>query len=66
LKATYPNQNAMDRTIAASYSVRGFPHGPVSAPVTWDELPDVQMRDFTIATMPQRFALSNEDDNSAA
>jgi len=46
--------------------VRGFPHGPVSAPVTWDELPDVQMRDFTIATMLQRFALSNEDDNSAA
>ncbi len=50
------NQNAKDRTIAAAYSVRGFPHGPVSAPVTWDELPDVEMRDFTIATMPERFA----------
>ena len=33
------NQNARDRTIAAGYSVRGFPHGPVSAPVTWEELP---------------------------
>ena len=50
------NQNAKDRTIAAAYSVRGKPWGPVSAPVTWDELPDVEMQDFTIATMPARFA----------
>jgi DNA ligase D len=50
------NQNARDRTIASGYSVRGFPWGPVSAPVTWAELPDVEMRDFTIATMPARFA----------
>ncbi len=50
------NQNAKDRTIAAAYSVRGFDHGPVSAPVTWDELPDVETEDFTIATMPARFA----------
>ena len=50
------NQNAKDRTIAAAYSVRGFDHGPVSAPVTWDELPDVETEDFTIATMPERFA----------
>jgi DNA ligase D len=50
------NQNARDRTIASGYSVRGFPWGPVSAPVTWEELPDVEMRDFTIATMPGRFA----------
>jgi DNA ligase D len=50
------NQNAKDRTIAAAYSVRGFDHGPVSAPVTWDELGDVETNDFTIATMPARFA----------
>src|SRR4051794_7883923 len=50
------NQNARDRTIAAAYSVRGKPWGPVSAPVTWDEIPDVEMADFTIATMPARFA----------
>jgi len=50
------NQNARDRTIASAYSVRGRPHGPVSAPVTWAELPDVEMADFTIATMPARFA----------
>jgi DNA ligase D len=50
------NQNAKDRTVSAAYSVRGFPHAPVSAPVTWDELPDVETNDFTIATMPARFA----------
>ena len=50
------NQNAKDRTIAAAYSVRGSPLGRVSATVTWDELPDVEMDDFTIATMPARFA----------
>jgi hypothetical protein len=33
-----------------------MPWGPVSAPVTWAELPDVEMADFTIATMPARFA----------
>jgi DNA ligase D len=50
------NQNAKDRTIAAAYSVRGKPHAPVSAPITWDELPDVEMADFDISTMPVRFA----------
>ncbi|MDT4996992.1 MAG: hypothetical protein QOD45_1060 [Pseudonocardiales bacterium] len=50
------NQNARDRTIAAAYSVRGQPHGPVSTPVTWHELPDVETSDFTIATVPARFA----------
>jgi DNA ligase D len=50
------NQNAKDRTIAAAYSVRGRPWGPVSAPVTWDELPHVDTEDFTIQTMPARFA----------
>jgi DNA ligase D len=50
------NQNARDRTIASAYSVRPKPHAPVSAPLTWDELPDVETDDFTIATMPERFA----------
>jgi DNA ligase D-like protein (predicted polymerase) len=50
------NQNARDRTVASAYSVRASRHGRVSAPVTWDELPDVEMDDFTIATMPARFA----------
>jgi DNA ligase D len=50
------NQNARDRTIASAYSIRAKPGGPVSAPLDWDELPEVQPEDFTVATMPARFA----------
>jgi DNA primase len=50
------NQNARDRTIASAYSVRPKPGAPVSAPLAWDELTEVQPEDFTVATMPARFA----------
>ena len=50
------NQNARDRTIASAYSIRPKPGAPVSAPVTWDELGEVAPEDFTVATMPARFA----------
>jgi DNA primase len=50
------NQNARDRTIASAYSVRARPDATVSAPVTWDELPDVDTEDFNLRTMPGRFA----------
>ena len=50
------NQNARDRTIASAYSVRARQDATVSAPVTWDELPGVETEDFTLATMPKRFA----------
>jgi DNA ligase D len=50
------NQNARDRTIASPYSIRPKPGAPVSAPVDWDELPNVQPEDFNIVTMPARFA----------
>jgi DNA ligase D len=50
------NQNARDRTIASAYSVRPKPGAPVSAPLSWDELPEVAPEDFTVATMPARFA----------
>jgi len=49
------NQNARDHTIAAAYSVRGFPDGRVSTPITWDEVPDVDPHDFTIETVPARY-----------
>ncbi|HET9886304.1 MAG TPA: DNA primase small subunit domain-containing protein, partial [bacterium] len=50
------NQNAKDRTIASAYSVRPTPDARVSAPITWDEVPACNPADFTLATMPQRFA----------
>ncbi|MDN5919104.1 MAG: hypothetical protein L0I76_29085, partial [Pseudonocardia sp.] len=50
------NQNARDHTIASAYSVRGVPEARVSAPLRWDEIDDADPGDFTIATMPARFA----------
>jgi DNA ligase D-like protein (predicted polymerase) len=50
------NQNARDHTIAAAYSVRGVPSARVSAPIRWDEVDDCTPDDFTIFTMPGRFA----------
>ncbi|AIG76277.1 MULTISPECIES: non-homologous end-joining DNA ligase [Amycolatopsis] len=50
------NQNARDHTIASAYSVRGVPEAVVSTPIRWDEVDDVEPRDFTIATVPARFA----------
>jgi DNA ligase D-like protein (predicted polymerase) len=50
------NQNARDRTIAAAYSIRPTPDARVSAPLTWDEVSVCDPRDFTLHTMPQRFA----------
>src|ERR1700728_3263804 len=50
------NQNAKDRTVASAYSVRPTPDARVSAPLTWDEVPDCDPAEFTIDTMPERFA----------
>jgi DNA primase len=50
------NQNARDRTIASAYSVRPKPGAPVSAPLAWEELEQVVPEEFTVATMPARFA----------
>ncbi|HLX87755.1 MAG TPA: non-homologous end-joining DNA ligase [Acidimicrobiales bacterium] len=50
------NQNARDRTVASAYSVRANPEGRVSCPIEWDEVPDVEPPDLTIATVPARFA----------
>jgi DNA ligase D len=50
------NQNARDHTMAAAYSVRGFPDGRVSAPLEWAEIEAVDPADLTVRTMPERFA----------
>jgi len=49
------NQNAKDRTVASAYSVRPTPEARVSAPLGWNEVPDCEPADFTLATMPERF-----------
>jgi bifunctional non-homologous end joining protein LigD len=50
------NQNAKDRTVASAYSVRPKPAAPVSAPLSWEEVDRCEPGDFTLATMPARFA----------
>ena len=50
------NQNAKDRTVAGAYSVRPTPDARVSAPLTWDEIGACDPADFTLTSMPARFA----------
>ena len=50
------NQNAKDRTVAAAYSIRPNPDARVSAPLAWDEIESCDPADFTLVTMPDRFA----------
>src|SRR5438094_7382781 len=50
------NQNAKDRTVASAYSIRPTPDARVSAPLRWEEVPGCDPADFTIDTVPARFA----------
>ncbi len=50
------NQNAKDRTTCSAYSVRPLPDARVSTPLAWDEMPDCEPADFTLATVPRRVA----------
>jgi len=50
------NQNAKDRTTCSAYSVRPLPDARISAPLHWNEVPDCDPADFTLFTMPERFA----------
>jgi bifunctional non-homologous end joining protein LigD len=50
------NQNAKDKTVASVYSVRPVPNAQVSAPLTWEEVPDAELSDFTLTSMPDRYA----------
>ena len=50
------NQNAKDRTTCSAYSVRPVPDARVSTPLHWHEVPDCEPGDFTVLTIPKRFA----------
>ncbi|OBF02862.1 DNA polymerase domain-containing protein [Mycobacterium sp. ACS4054] len=50
------NQNAKDRTVASAYSVRATPDARVSTPLRWDEVTERRPEEFTIDTVPERFA----------
>ena len=50
------NQNAKDRTTCSAYSVRPLPDARVSTPLDWHEVPDCEPADFTVLTVPRRFA----------
>jgi bifunctional non-homologous end joining protein LigD len=50
------NQNAKDRTTCSAYSVRPLPDARVSTPLHWHEVPDCEPADFTLFTVPKRFA----------
>jgi bifunctional non-homologous end joining protein LigD len=50
------NQNAKDRTTCSAYSVRPLPDARVSTPLHWREVPDCEPADFTVLTVPRRFA----------
>jgi DNA ligase D-like protein (predicted polymerase) len=54
------NQNAKDRTTASAYSVRPLPDARVSAPLEWDEVMECDPQDFTVFTMPARFAAKGD------
>jgi len=54
------NQNARDHTIASAYSVRGVPGGTVSTPIAWDEVDDVEPRELTLASVPERYAAKGD------
>jgi bifunctional non-homologous end joining protein LigD len=50
------NQNAKDRTTCSAYSVRPLPDARVSTPLDWKEVADCDPADFTVLTVPKRFA----------
>lgn len=54
------NQANRDRTIAGAYSPRAKPHAPVSTPITWEELPDADPRDFTVRSVPERLRTTGD------
>lgn len=58
------NQNARDRTVASAYSVRPTPDARVSAPLRWEEVPDVEPGELTVLTMGDRIGAVGDPSES--
>jgi bifunctional non-homologous end joining protein LigD len=54
------NQNAKDRTTCSAFSVRPLPDARVSTPLAWHEVPDCNPADFTVLSVPARFAAQGD------
>ncbi|HET8877881.1 MAG TPA: DNA polymerase domain-containing protein, partial [Arthrobacter sp.] len=54
------NQNAKDRTVASAYSIRPLPDARVSTPLSWEEVASARPEQFTVLTVPARFARSGD------
>ncbi len=54
------NQNAKDRTTCSAYSVRPLPDARVSTPLRWDEVETCDPAEFTVTTVPARFAATGD------
>ncbi len=50
------NQNAPHKTVFGAWCVRPRVNGQVSAPLSWDELENLDPAALTLATVPERFA----------
>ena len=50
------NQNAKDRTTCSAYSIRPLPDARVSTPLSWNEISECDPSEFTVLTVPRRFA----------
>ena len=58
------NQNARDRTVASAYSIRPTPDARVSCPIEWSEVPTVELADFTILSVPLRYAARGDSSDA--
>jgi len=54
------NQNAKDRTVASAYSARPTTDARVSTPLRWEEVAGCEPDEFTIDTVPERFAKTGD------
>jgi bifunctional non-homologous end joining protein LigD len=55
-------RNARGATAVVAYSTRAREHGPISTPISWDELPLLKSASqFTLENVPQRLATLKRD-----